>query len=160
MPFPAPLLTVYSSARKEIIHGVIIRISSQGLGREHHNLTFFFVVARLNCDVISWKHFSRYWPFVRGIHRWPVNSPHKGQWRGALIFTLICAWIDSWVHNRKAGDRTHYDVTVIADVTYVQQSFETVPHTESVLELNWRELFIIMRLPCGPVHCSYIISFA
>ena len=20
----------------------------------------------------------RYWPFVRGIHRWPVNSPHKG----------------------------------------------------------------------------------
>ena len=30
-------------------------------------------------------------PFVRGIHRWPVNSPHKGQWRGALMFSLICA---------------------------------------------------------------------
>ena len=30
--------------------------------------------------------FSRYWHFVRGIHRSPVNSPHKGQWRGALIF--------------------------------------------------------------------------
>ena len=28
-------------------------------------------------DVIKWKHFPRYWPFVRGIHRWPVNSPHK-----------------------------------------------------------------------------------
>ena len=42
-------------------------------------------------DVIKWKHFPRYWPFVRGIHRWPVNSPHKGQWRGALIFSLICA---------------------------------------------------------------------
>ena len=27
----------------------------------------------------SKKHQSpRYWPFVRGIHRWPVNSPHKG----------------------------------------------------------------------------------
>ena len=37
-------------------------------------------------DVIKWKHFSRYWPFVRGIHRLPVNSPHKGQWRGALMF--------------------------------------------------------------------------
>ena len=35
-------------------------------------------------DVIKWKHFQRYWPFVRGIHRWPVNSPHKGQWRGAF----------------------------------------------------------------------------
>ena len=30
-------------------------------------------------DVIKWKHFPRYWPFVRGIHRWPVNSRHKGQ---------------------------------------------------------------------------------
>ena len=28
-------------------------------------------------DVIKWKHFSRYWPFVRGIRRSPVNSPHK-----------------------------------------------------------------------------------
>ena len=36
-------------------------------------------------DVIKWKHFPRYWPFVRGIHRSPVNSPHKGQWRRALM---------------------------------------------------------------------------
>ena len=45
----------------------------------------------LHDDVIKWKHFPCYWPFVRGIHRWPVNSPHKGQWRGALMFSLICA---------------------------------------------------------------------
>ena len=37
-------------------------------------------------DVIKWKHFPRFWPFVRGIHRSPVNTPHKGQWRGALMF--------------------------------------------------------------------------
>ena len=43
-------------------------------------------------DVIKWKHFPRYWPFVQGIHRSPVNSPHKGQWREALMFSLICAW--------------------------------------------------------------------
>ena len=42
-------------------------------------------------DVIKWKHFLRYWPFVRGIHWPPVNSPRKGQWRGALMFSLICA---------------------------------------------------------------------
>ena len=36
-------------------------------------------------DVIKWKYFPRYWPFVRGIHRSPVNSPHKDQWRGASI---------------------------------------------------------------------------
>ena len=36
-------------------------------------------------DVIKWKHFPRYWSFVRGIQRPPVNSPHKGQWRGAFV---------------------------------------------------------------------------
>ena len=41
-------------------------------------------------DVIKWKPFPRNWAFVRGIHRSPVNSPHKGQWRGALMFYLIC----------------------------------------------------------------------
>ena len=48
-------------------------------------------------DVIKWKHFPRYWPFVQGIHRSSVNSPHKGQWRGALMFSLICIWINGWV---------------------------------------------------------------
>ena len=57
------------------------------------------------------------WPFVRGIYRPPVNSPHKGEWRGALMFSLICARINGWVNNHEAGDlrrhRTHYDVTVM-----------------------------------------------
>ena len=70
--------------------------------------------------VIEWKHFPHYWQFVRGIHRSPVNSPHKGQWRGALMFSLICVWINGWVNNREAGDlrryRTHYDVIVMEGV--------------------------------------------
>ena len=40
----------------------------------------------IHYGVIKWKHFPRYWPFLRGIHRSPVNSPHKGQWRGTLMF--------------------------------------------------------------------------
>ena len=68
-------------------------------------------------DIIKWKHFPRYWPFVRGIHRSPVHSPDKDQWRGAFMFSLICAWINCWVNNRKAGDLrrhcAHYDVTVM-----------------------------------------------
>ena len=39
-------------------------------------------------DVIKWKHFPRYWTFARRIHRSPLNSPHKGQWRGALMFSM------------------------------------------------------------------------
>ena len=63
------------------------------------------------------ENFPHNWPFVRGIHRSPVNSPHKGQWRGALMFSLIGAWINDWVNNREAGDlrrnRVHYDVIVM-----------------------------------------------
>ena len=65
-------------------------------------------------DVIKWKHFPRCWPFVRGIHRLPVNSQHKGQWRGALMFSLICTRLNGWVNNPEAGDlrrhSAHYDV--------------------------------------------------
>ena len=61
--------------------------------------------------------FPRYWPFVRGIHRSPVNSPHKGQWRGALMFSLLCTWINGWVNTSEAGDsrryRVHYDVIIV-----------------------------------------------
>ena len=75
-----------------------------------------------------WRHqmetFSAYWPFVWGIHRSTVNSPHKGQWRGNLMFSLICAWINGWVNNREAGDscslwrhRARYDVTVMISNT-------------------------------------------
>ena len=58
-------------------------------------------------DVIKWKYYPRYWPFVRGIHRSQVNSTHKGQWRRALMFSFICAWINCWVNNREAGDLRH-----------------------------------------------------
>ena len=55
--------------------------------------------------------------FVRGIHRSPMNYHHRGQWRWALIFSLICAWINRWVNNHEAGDlRRHcnyYDVIVM-----------------------------------------------
>ena len=89
---------------------------------------FFLSTFQSHDDVIKWKHFPRYWPFVRGIHRPPVNYPHKGQWRGALMFSLICAWINGWVNNGEAGGlrchRAHYDVTVmdmiiLTFVTYV-----------------------------------------
>ena len=80
-------------------------------------LASLWIEVPIHDDVIKWKHFPRNWPFVRGIHRSPVNSPHKGQWRVALIFSLICVWINDWVNNREAGDlrryRAHYDVTVM-----------------------------------------------
>ena len=46
-----------------------------------------------------------------------VNSSHKGQWRGALMFSLPYVWVNGWVSSREAGDlrryRAHFDVTVM-----------------------------------------------
>ena len=79
-----------------------------------HIRNIFGQLSNAHDDVIKWKkHFLRYWPFVRGIHR----LPHKGHWRRALMFSLICVWINGWVNNREAGDLrrnyAHYDVTVM-----------------------------------------------
>ena len=75
------------------------------------------IILHCHDDVIKWKHFPRYWPFVRGIQQSPVNSPHKCHWHGTLMFSLICAWIKGWVNNGEADDlrhhRAHYDVTVM-----------------------------------------------
>ena len=67
-----------------------------------------------NDDVIKWKHFPRYWPFVRGIHRWPVYSAQK---RPMTQSPDVFFHINGWVKNREAGDlrrhHVHYDVTVM-----------------------------------------------
>ena len=68
-----------------------------------------------------WRHqmetFSALLALCAGNSPVPVNSPHKGQWRGALMFTLICARINDWVNTREAGDLRrhldHYDVIVM-----------------------------------------------
>ena len=93
----------------------------------YHNMTLI----ECHDDFIKWKFFPCYWPFVRGIHRPPVSSPHKGQWRGALMFSLICAWINDWINNGEAGDlrgyRIHYDVNVL--------------HCNIIMEQKWLKQF-------------------
>ena len=78
---------------------------------------------RFHDDVIKWKYFPPYWPFVRGIHRSPVDSLHKGHWRGAFIFALICPWTNGWANYRDAGDlrrhHDHYDVTIMQVTTSI-----------------------------------------
>ena len=49
------------------------------------------------------KNVPRYCPFVRGIHRSPVGPLHRGQWHGALLFSLMCAWTNGWANNRDAA---------------------------------------------------------
>ena len=104
-------------------------------------------------DVIKWKHFSRNWLFVRGIHRSPVNSPHKGQWREALMFSLIPTWTNGWVNNREAGDlrrhRTHYDVIVV--MNYIPRNMHMYPFS---FLLGWSLFVFILSVS----NCSFLES--
>ena len=82
-------------------------------------------------------------PFVGRIHRSPVNSPHKGQWRGALIFSLICAWMDDWI-NREAGDlrrhRDHYDVTVRIGSSLANMNYQAIALSNDDQDLRHRDV--------------------
>ena len=64
-----------------------------------------------------WRHQMETFPALLAVcaGNSPVTGdlPHKGQWRGALMFSLICAW----VNNRDVYDlrrhHAHSDVTVM-----------------------------------------------
>ena len=117
--YPTSRLREFTGFGGETSYRLVIRGTGLYWYREFHH-----------DDVIKWKHFPRNWPFVREIHRSPVNFPHKGQLRGALMFSMIYAWINDWVNNREAGDlrrqHGHYDVIVMitdirANACYIQQ---------------------------------------
>ena len=101
---------------------IYISVVSNQLSTHVYENEFAYEVTKFNFyswthDVIKWKIFPCYWPFVRGIPRSLVNSPHKGQWCRALMYSLICARINGWVNNHEAGDlrrhHGHYDVSVM-----------------------------------------------
>ena len=119
------------SAMASQITGVSIVYSTVCSGadqRKHQNsaslafmrlcfILFCFVLVIFTMMTSSNGNISALLAILRGIHRSPLNSPHKGQWRGASIFSLMCVWINSWVNNHEAGDlrryRVHYDIIVM-----------------------------------------------
>ena len=123
--------------------------------REHTGRKTVYVISRCclglgtQTDVIKWKHFPRYWPLARGIPRWPVNSPYKAQWRGALMFSLIRAWTNNCVNNRDAGDlrrhRVHYNVAVMIGSSNAKTWFKFDPSSK----LHWL-ISSLMRNFWGP----------
>ena len=101
------------------------------------------------------------------------NSPHKGQWRGALMFSLICAWINRWVNNREAGNvrrhRAHYDVALMFAPTkpwwrhnmdtrngLTELSNAELPHPEQTIEQT-AELQVISDVKSHDAHVTLLL---
>ena len=107
----------------------------------------------------------------------PVNSTHKGQWRGALMFSLICARINDWVNNLEAGDLRrrlgHCDVIVMYWNVYMVTTKVNLPVcicfgsavpvilAELILENTIRPIpnrwSIFGTLPCVYIHMVVFI---
>ena len=108
----------------------------------------------LHDDVIKWKQSPRYWPFVRGIHKSPVDSLNKGRWLGALVFYLICTWTNGWANNRDSDDlkrhRTHYDVRAMP--LYFDTSV-LIPHIYSPCE-SWVVIEINLDMQSSEVFLN------
>ena len=79
---------------------------------------------------------------MKEIHRSPVDSSHKGEWRGGLIISLICAYINGWANNRNADlmirHCAHYDITVWTKFHTIRRSYD-----------NGSSLFLYVISICG-----------
>ena len=137
------VMSEYDTAIMSLSHAHVGFIWDQGHFASHVLLPLIKMCSKHD-DVIQWKHFPHYWPFVRGIHRSPVNYPHKGQWRGALLFSLICASTYGWVNNRDAGtlrrNHAHYDVRVMGSITFISVIVPT---------RRWKVTVSINTISCG-----------
>ena len=104
-----------------------------------HGKVNYILCGSIHDYVIKWKHFPHYWPFVWGIHRWPVTSPHRWQWRGAFMFSLICNWTNGWVNNWDAGDlrwyHAHYVINVMCGQITLHHS--KIMLQQRVAEKSW-----------------------
>ena len=95
--------------------------ASLSVNTKYENSIASFTDSLNHDDVIKWKHFPHNWPFVRGIHRSAVNSSHKGQWRGSMMFFVdssVYSGAEYYLNNLEACDlrrhRAHDDVIVMS----------------------------------------------
>ena len=118
-------------------------------------------IPKMHEDVIKWKHFPCYWPFVLEIHWSPVNSPHKGQWRGALVLSLICTCINGWLNNREADHlrhhRAHYDGPVMDRVYFVMCfDIRSIFFPNRLCKVHVRPVYILLLIIIQNSYCGVL----
>ena len=69
---------------------------------------------------------------MRGIHWWPVNSSNKGQWPGALIFSLIYTRTNGWINTRDAIDWRRHRVGIKANKVLMTGQINCVCYISSI----------------------------
>ena len=102
-------LWTYQPGHGSFISNEIIIVSHEE--RSHLRLQY-------HDDAIRWKHFPRYWHFVRGISdRW-ISLTKAGD-EELWCFLWSAPWMNGWVNNSEADDlrshRVHCNVNVMIE---------------------------------------------
>ena len=82
---------------------------------------------------------------------------HKAQWRGALMFSLICAWKNCWVNSSEAGDlrrhHAHYDLTVMKGTRFPIHIVDIC--MSSAHEYLWLSSSDLVKSLTAPLDATY-----
>ena len=91
------------------------------------------------------------------------GSPRTGQWRGALLFSLICAWINGWANNPETGDllrhRALYDVTVLhfRQIPYLlDQNTAQLIYDATMILVDWPYLGKQVSVPISDTRFTIV----
>ena len=145
--------------------------------RENVNLT---TGTQSHDDFIKWKHFPHYWPFVRGIHQSPLDSPHKRPVKRSfdVLFDLClntqlsklsrCWWFEMpscsfWRHCNALPSQASYRVSMVRTWEKTDRILRS-PHCSRRVKITWRGLCKCGCLvPCfcyqlNTVQCSAVIT--
>ena len=62
-----------------------------------------------------------YWPLVRGIHWWPVNSPHKGSviWKVFLCHGLVMQWVGQAIYCLVIVTHNSYRIAIMLAPVFI-----------------------------------------
>ena len=72
----------------------------------------YYVMARLHDDVMTWKFFLKYWPFMRAIHWSPSSTGFPSQKASILSACLVFTWTGCWPNTQIASDLTHWGLVM------------------------------------------------
>ena len=108
----------------------------------------------IQCNISWWRNqmetFSALLALCAGNSPVTDESPHKGQWRGALMFFYICAWINGWVNNREADDLRRHRVRYYVILMYMLSMMKWKLHQHSMM-IYFHTIFVVRNK--SKYHC-------
>ena len=81
-----------------------------------------FMLPHIKHDDTIWKRFPHHYPFVKQIHRSPVDPPSKGPVMQGIDISLLLTRIRCWTNNHVAGNLRRPCDATLSGVAWASQT--------------------------------------